>query len=190
MGRKRRILKDGTKFGKLTVIGESYRKKHKHSTWLCLCECAKKVIVRTTHLLEGRVLSCGCAWHPLKSIESDKTALKDLYRSYKSTAKKKGHLFELDLDVFKELTQSVCFYCNKSPNSVRKPHPRNNNTVYRPTQLTPYIYNGIDRKNNSMGYSRDNCVPCCKECNFLKSNRNLDEFIALIRTIELHTRNL
>lgn len=36
--------------------------------------------------------------------------------------------------------------------------------------------NGIDRKDSSKGYTIDNCVPCCTECNTMKSDLPLDVF--------------
>jgi hypothetical protein len=39
-----------------------------------------------------------------------------------------------------------------------------------------YTYNGVDRIDNSIGYTKENCVPCCTICNWAKSNRGVDEF--------------
>ena len=36
---------------------------------------------------------------------------------------------------------------------------------------------------NSMGYTIDNSVPCCKECNTAKSVLTVDEFVDLISRI-------
>ena len=29
----------------------------------------------------------------------------------------------------------------------------------------------MDRKDNALGYTKDNCVVCCKSCNFGKADR-------------------
>ena len=42
-------------FGKLTVID-----RHQKSHWTCRCECGNTHIVRSDHLKEGKVVSCGC----------------------------------------------------------------------------------------------------------------------------------
>ena len=52
------------------------------------------------------------------------------------------------------LIYADCYYCGKFPNKV----------------------NGIDRVNNSVGYTYDNCVPCCKRCNYLKNKTTQEEF--------------
>lgn len=49
----------GTKFGKLTVIREAY-KKHLMTFWECLCECGIITYVPTGHLNSGHTQSCGC----------------------------------------------------------------------------------------------------------------------------------
>jgi len=35
---------------------------------------------------------------------------------------------------------------------------------------------GIDRTNSKLDYTLDNCVPCCKTCNFLKKDLTLEKF--------------
>ena len=43
--------------------------------------------------------------------------------------------------------------------------------------------NGIDRKNNSTGYSVLNCVSCCKTCNFAKKNMSYKDFIGYLNRV-------
>lgn len=40
--------------------------------------------------------------------------------------------------------------------------------------------NGIDRVDNSKGYTSDNCVPCCWACNNAKKNNSSSEFLAWV----------
>lgn len=40
-----------------------------------------------------------------------------------------------------------------------------------------YIYQGIDRKNNVVGYTPENCIPCCFVCNKAKGERDMNEFV-------------
>jgi hypothetical protein len=46
-----------------------------------------------------------------------------------------------------------------------------------------YIYNGVDRVDNTKGYTIENCVPCSKEANAMKMAFGHDEFIALCKEI-------
>lgn len=62
----------GQKFNRLTVIKKDETKKTLH--WLCQCECGNITSVRTYHLKNGIVKSCGCL---CKEINS-KRCIKDL----------------------------------------------------------------------------------------------------------------
>jgi hypothetical protein len=39
-----------------------------------------------------------------------------------------------------------------------------------------YTYNGIDRVDNSKGYTPENTVPCCKICNKIKGTGDVQTF--------------
>ena len=46
-----------------------------------------------------------------------------------------------------------------------------------------YIYNGIDRLDNSVGYTKENCVPCYKMCNYAKNKFTMEEFLIWINRV-------
>lgn len=46
---------------------------------------------------------------------------------------------------------------------------------------------GIDRINSNLPYDRTNVLPCCKLCNFIKSDHSLDSFVHHIITIYNNT---
>lgn len=47
-----------------------------------------------------------------------------------------------------------------------------------------YTYNGVDRLDSSMGYTPDNCVPCCWECNNMKgASLTEEEMMAVAETL-------
>ena len=75
---------------------------------------------------------------------------------YKTYAKRAETRFQgqpvINEDEFNELTKKNCNYCDKEG------------------------ANGIDRVNNSIGYTLDNCVPCCKHCNYVKGNLSQVDF--------------
>jgi hypothetical protein len=53
----------GQKFGRLSVIKIDHRKKQGNGTrlyWECLCDCGKRTVVQSTHILSGHTTSCGC----------------------------------------------------------------------------------------------------------------------------------
>jgi len=51
----------GQKFGKLTVIGKSDKKKYdNHTLWKCVCECGNEYDTEGAWLKGGKIKSCGC----------------------------------------------------------------------------------------------------------------------------------
>ena len=74
----------GEKFGKLTVLGDSYqRDKNRHVLWECQCSCKNYtiVLVTTSNLKDGSTSSCGCG-HSSGEIKI-KSMLDKLQISYK-----------------------------------------------------------------------------------------------------------
>jgi hypothetical protein len=86
---------------------------------------------------------------------------------YKSRAQTKGFDFTLTENDYKYIIQQKCNYCKKE------------------TDL--YHTNGIDRTNNDQGYTIENCVACCSECNYMKGSLNDREFIESCKNIANHT---
>jgi len=78
--------------------------------------------------------------------------LKYRFLSLIGSAKKRGHPWELSFARFKLLLGLECLYCGGTAT-------------------------GIDRIDSSRGYFDDNSVPCCGECNQLKSYLNILDFI-------------
>jgi len=85
---------------------------------------------------------------------------KGIYDLYIRGAKKRSHQFTLTFEDYLKLSSRACEYCGDR--SVR---------------------NGIDRKDNSVGYTSENSVPCCSKCNLMKRNYSVREFLRHIRKI-------
>jgi len=49
----------GQKFGRLTVDSRAENLNHQ-TRWLCVCICGRTAIVRSAHLRNGLIRSCGC----------------------------------------------------------------------------------------------------------------------------------
>lgn len=47
-------------FGRLTALRDSGERQNAKIMWLCLCECGVEKLVRSSHLLDGSIRSCGC----------------------------------------------------------------------------------------------------------------------------------
>lgn len=163
----------GLSFGKLVVVKPFIGQKHigRSKWWHCSCSCGGIAIVRTTDLINHKMTSCSaCA----KIRYSDRSipAKKALYLQYKKSANKRGLIFELTIDIFEKLTSSDCIYCGSPPNQIYE-----TNIEKKGINRGIYKYNGIDRVNNKIGYTEENCVPCCKFCNSAKHDIELPEFI-------------
>jgi len=173
-------LKDlvGKRFGRLVVIRRVDNDKHYNTMWLCKCDCGEEKIIAADSLSRGLTKSCGCLnkennSHPLKPGLAN---MRNVINSYKHNAKTRGLNWELTEEEFEELAQQNCHYCGAKPNNV----------LNRKDCNGAYTYNGIDRIDNSKGYTVDNVVPCCKRCNNAKRNYTLKEFKDWIR--EIHNR--
>lgn len=163
----------GQKFNFLTVLYFDKYNSTKDSKWVCKCDCGNLTVQRITNLRSGKVKSCGCYRNnrlkgkpSFNSLPKGEASLNSLYISYKNRAKKKGLVFSLSKEEFQKLTQKACFYCGETPNYKHKPKDYS----------SEYVYNGLDRVNNSKGYTIDNIVSCCSICNRAKGTLTQKEF--------------
>jgi hypothetical protein len=173
----------GQKFGKLLVTGLSYKeikKNYNHHYWNCSCECGNNVIVLQIHLLRyfRPTTSCGCYVEPIDYSKCKDKNRSTMLKQYIKDAKDRGHEWKLTNEQTYKLFESNCYYCNSQPSSVRCD-----------SFITNYIFNGIDRINNNLGYLPDNVVTCCKHCNFAKRDRDYQEFIEWGKRLGLNLLN-
>ncbi len=161
------------RFGRLVAIERlPIRDIHKHSLWNCICDCGNVRVVTIGALSTGNTKSCGCTKYPPKTVRS----MTRVFHSYKNNARYKKLDFSLPLSAFKEITQKPCHYCGALPsNMASNPISRSVDSIY--------TYNGIDRIDNDKGYVFDNCVPCCRTCNWAKGNKQQEEFYTWIKQI-------
>jgi hypothetical protein len=187
----------GKTFGKLIVIERTSKPENsnkKDRFWLCKCECGNIKVVSSYNLRSGVVKSCGCLISetaketgrknaidrkPYNVLPFGEAALNSKYRGYQNNAKSRGHSFELTIEEFFDLSQQVCYYCGSEPSSVSKNYYGKGD----------FIYNGIDRWNNSIGYKKENCVPCCGTCNYMKRTLSGEEFYKQINKIFNYKNN-
>lgn len=95
-----------------------------------------------------------------------------LYRSYQIGAKNRNHKFNLSFDDFDKIISQNCYYCGEEPKIADSDF-----IIKRgDTHQYPIKYNGIDRLNPKLGYSIENCVPCCQKCNYMKHIMTEEEF--------------
>jgi hypothetical protein len=170
----------GQRFGKLTVLRRGSTKNTKIH-WLCQCDCGKTKEISGYHLTRKATIStksCGCLWLASISLSGDEGSFNGLYHNYMLGAKSRKHEFCLSKEQFRAIASDFCFYCGAAP----KPFY----SIQRKTEAEPFITNGIDRVDNTIGYVKENCVPCCGVCNFMKRDMSASEFRTHIRKIAIH----
>lgn len=166
----RRIDIAGQRFGKLKVIKCIGNKGRR--LWKCLCDCGETYITSSGNLRRENTRSCGC----LKRKSPGVSGFNKIYYSYKKRAKRMKKEFLLSKEEFHVLSQKDCFYCGAKPSNIHKTMTKNSN----------FIYNGVDRMNNTKGYTLSNSVPCCMHCNVAKNTLSVNEFIDLIERIYIY----
>lgn len=84
------------------------------------------------------------------------------YGQYIRRAATRAYDMMLTYEQFCEIINKPCYYCDHNvENEV----------------------NGVDRFDNTKGYTIENCVPCCEMCNIMKSAHTFEEFVAQCRII-------
>lgn len=163
-------------YERLTVIKQANSIKGR-SAWQCLCKCGNTVIVKTEHLRDLSTKSCGCL-----NKEKRKHRAKNLYKKcqkyspQEASARRiwKKQYAEMSFEDFYYLSQQNCYYCGNKPSNKQNAASKKSSQSMKDNG--DFIYNGLDRIDNSLSHSKDNCVSCCKYCNYAKRERTLEEF--------------
>lgn len=171
----------GNVYGLLTVIERSQFKKKGDVSWKCLCKCGTIKVVSGTDLRSGQVRSCGCSrkenhWKNRNIDPTGEAGFRYVYKAYQRGAKERNLEWGLGEDLFREMSASDCYYCGQHPSKEKRANQRDG----------VFVYNGIDRKDNYLGYIPGNVVTCCSTCNYLKGARSHDEFLEIIKKIYIH----
>lgn len=168
----------------------SERRSGGRIVWEARCECGSITCVIPSAVNVGMKKSCGCLYASTRSTISRK------YDPRISSARcvwREVYNKECDFELFYSLSQQVCYYCGAPPSNrynrakaaarskVSSNYQRDNGT---------FIYNGVDRVDNTKGHTHDNIVSCCKRCNIAKNNMTLGEFLEWIERLYTHTRTI
>lgn len=168
----------GQRFGRLVAVEPTDERRHGSVMWVCKCDCGNLCKIRASHLTYYGTKSCGCIQKEMLGnmtrLEKGQASFNATLHSYKQNAKKRGYSFNLTKEQFREITQQNCSYCGRKPCQVAFQNKYGNGV---------YVYNGIDRVNNSIGYEIGNVVPCCKICNRAKDVMGTEEFLDWIKSV-------
>lgn len=97
-----------------------------------------------------------------------------LYKDLLSQARIRKLSFYLTYENYINLIYKACIYCGNGPNKF---------IIYK--KYTGIKGNGIDRINSDLGYTNENCVPCCYICNNMKNALSLEDFKIWLSKVKL-----
>ena len=179
------------RYGRLLVIKHAGKDKRNKHLWLCQCDCGNKKVVVADNLSSGKSKSCGCLKAEFLAKKGNQwglyedreiALLKVQYSHLKRRNKNMGFRDVFDFETFTRLSKGSCKYCGLE---YSKEIEDRLNESKKSKRLSDHILkcNGIDRVDNKKGYVKDNCVSCCKYCNFAKHTMTEDEFYKWIKKV-------
>jgi len=120
--------------------------------------------------------SCGCSRKGTKpwTLENGIASLNKKITGYIERAKNKNIEYNLTYDIAKKIIDGKCNYCGVYPFREFIADKSCNGS---------YIGNGIDRFDNLLGYTKENCVTACWNCNSAKGQNNIEFFQEWIKRI-------
>ena len=83
-----------------------------------------------------------------------------LLKHYRNTDKKHHRDNDLTPEFVRDMIYKPCHYCGS---------------------MAEVGYNGLDRKDSSLGHLQSNCVPCCPTCNKKKRTKDYEVFMKEIQ---------
>lgn len=176
-------IKKGDKFGSLKTISEGYIKIVGKNTsryfFDVQCDCGKEFKTTASYLRSGKIHRCvGCAMIDREKNRNYVSELEQLY-NHRIVLRAKVSNIEnnLNLEEYSKLVIKDCFYCGAKPIESSK----FNRSKY--IKKNPIKINGLDRIDSTKEYSKENCIPCCKNCNTMKMDISFEEFLNNIKSI-------
>lgn len=113
-----------------------------------------EVVTRSIRCPECKVLQRRITQQKNKQKNQYHKSPKAKYARYKLGALNRGLTFELTYEEFITHWDSNCVYCKDPIETV-----------------------GLDRVDNTLGYTVDNIVDCCSTCNYMKHKMDSETFI-------------
>ena len=95
-----------------------------------------------------------------KTIREYNNTVTHKYSQYRHGAKRRGYSWELTLEQFVSMYNGNCTYCGDKIEGI-----------------------GIDRVDNTQGYTEENSVYCCEKCNKFKMAYEYDDWIHHMKKI-------
>lgn len=95
-----------------------------------------------------------------KYLKDYQVTLKGKYRTMKGSGLKRNYEVKITFDEFSKIVSDPCSYCGENEKRI-----------------------GIDRIDNTKGYTLENSAPCCTICNMMKKVMTVEDFLRHISKI-------
>lgn len=168
----------GLKFGNWTSLGKSELSTKKKNILKCVCKCGKISHIAKGLLVSGKTKQCIHCSARSRVKPNGEAVFNSVYSQYIRQAKKRGIDWSLTKEQFSSLIKMNCFYTNLPPSNITT---KNGSTL---------IYNGIDRLDDTKGYTIENSVPCIGDINMMKRSMEYSHFINLCNLVSINTSKI
>jgi len=180
----------GKKYGKLLVINHYGKDNRNFYLWNCKCDCGNTKVVVGSNLSSGKSKSCGCLRIEFLTKKGNQFGLYEdrqnamLKVQYSHLKRRNNKMIGkiIDFENFAVLSKSECKYCGLKHSKEIKDRT-NEKLDGKLLSSEILLINGIDRLDSNLGYTEQNTVSCCKNCNFAKNTMSENDFYLWIKRI-------
>jgi hypothetical protein len=150
-------------FGYLLVLGRAAGNYRGQAVWNCKCSCGNQQPFSSRSLRTSpNRRECDSCW--VKKSHRRGRPYESLYGQLLKNAKRRNYAVALTYEEFLTFTElTTCVYCGTLVSWTKFNRSKNGSA-----------YN-LDRKDNTVGYTKQNCVVCCSDCNRAKGDRYTHE---------------
>ena len=172
----------GNTYGERVVLSRVGTSPRGLPVWRTVCSCGTEADVTSRNLLRSN--SCGCkkggrGGSRRRRFPPGEVGLRTAYFWHKSGAHRRGIQQDLTLEQYRHVVTQECTYCGAPPSTTTS---GTDGSVY-----TAFAHNGVDRADNTLGYTVSNSVPCCPTCNMVKRDLSVQDFLAWAARVHYHT---
>ncbi len=174
--KKKESVLPGNSYNKLTILEFSHSDKRGRKWYKTICECQKEKTIMGAAMVSGNTKSCGCFSSKYQSqhrlLPNNLGVKRQIILQYKRHAKDRKIKYDISESDFILLLSLPCHYCGLKPSNIK------NSKNYK-----GFLYSGVDRLDSGFGYSRQNCVSCCSNCNKSKMAMSKTDFLDWIKMV-------
>lgn len=176
INRKNNLI--GKKFGKLKVLNiSSKRKSIRYRYWVCICDCGTVKSIRSTHLTQGNVKSCGCDHHKRGKENCHWRGYQDIpshiFSGIRIQAKNRNIPFKITIKQMWNIFRKQKGKCALSGMRL----------YFNSSSRTKDGNASLDRVDSSRGYSLNNIQWVDKNINKMKNCLSEEQFLNFCKSV-------